>query len=447
MFYFLLLGVGSINCSSNEGLEDGYICCDNISCLEKYCYVVTSTYTTTRNGIQTTKTTITEQCLTEKEYKYCFIAYPTIIICILCCILPTLIALFAQCACGFSIPKSTIYYNIGSNISIGMLISVFPCFNVMSPLNIVMLVFGIIGSIILCIFERVNLCKGCEECAKCCGCCGGSQDSDVDSIREVRRLINKETARLRPIQCTCCANCCQCCCDTEDDLLVQNNCCVTDSLEVLNEIRAPIVSKDALESIIVENSAIPPTPQAEAFSYQRGRKGSLIITGRATAPIQYGSWQETGAKLPVITNIEKSIVYKCKQTYTFENNMTENIAAAQSAARAKVYQPSIVHNIYQTTGQTKNATAISASSNLGCFTSCFIKDFLYNILMFFGYNGLIDACWRSKITTIKYVSHKLISADKNLRALAGERDRSVYNNESNEEYNKKMESVTQQGLL
>ena len=385
-----------------EVLPEGYVCCGNKSCVY-FCMVTEYTSTTTVNGNTTTTVHTTYKCLTEHKYNYCYLAYPTILICLAVFLSPTLIVILLQFVIGCRVPLTSLLFSLGMNVSMALFISSLACAEVFGVANITCLLVGILGIILLYVFHRVNVSK--------CKCCG---DPQVQMMAQ-RHSISQ---RAEYMQNCCCECCCECCNGYNPDYK-QDGCCTCDTLEVLGEIEAPLVSHDDLNQIMQENAEIPPSPIMQGINYFIGYKGRVVITQRTKTCIMYGSWQENGT-CEMSGKNKKIIVYSGKQEYEYLPDMDENIAAANRESLQN--GAAFAFKYTETSGFTEKAVSSRDNSDI-CFKSCCVSKVLYNILMIFGWTPIIDGLWRANVQHITFNSKKTISAGTELRAKYNERDR------------------------
>ena len=380
---FLFSVIVRSHCNESE-IPDGYVCCKNVVCATKYCF--NTSYETVTNEVR--KTHVIEKCLDEKQYFFCMTFYGTLSF-IGVCIAPTIIAAFFQICFSYRIPKATIVFNLLSNIALGFLLSFIPCTDILALWRIFIIAFSGALLFILFILEFLNACNKCESYTTYNG-----------------KYTYKSEA-----------------------------CFIADSLVVHEELRLKKVTIEELNNIILENTAIPPELYATAVSYSSDSIDSTqssITEHSKSIPITYGSWEETNKLLPNIKN-KKAVIYKLNRTYDYKDNMKKNIQNTYDQAQEQVeriygYTPSYVSTTYQAQGQVDGAIGYDRSCIVDCCTSCFIRNFIYQLMMFFGYNGIIDAIWRSNIKFVTHESHRIISLDESLRAKAGQRDEFAYNN-------------------
>ena len=412
MLFLLFLFIKSNELCGGEELPTGYVCCNNHSC-EYFCYSYDTTTEYNVHGYTLKKTTHNEICMTKHDYLYCYQAYPTILISFVCFMLPTLIAYLSSFIFKFSLSKVTFIFNVGSNISLALFVSSISCYNFMTPANISCIIFGSTGLLLLFIFERINV-------AKCCGL-----DQQAQRIAEKAERARQMRQIAEQCSCCTCCSCCCCCnpeCQTYDEMEEQTCCCNCDTAEVWGELGSVTVSNSDLESIMTENALIPPTPEYQIIRYYNSTENGVQINQTEKHPITYGTWQENG-KFHQDDRKAQITVYKCHQKYKFQDNMTETLNLTKQEAIGSRTQNIAMRVCHDTVGQTNEVIATDTKQNfVSCCTGCCVRGYIYNILMFFGYNGLIDACWRSIVKVITFYSNKEISADDSLRAKYNERD-------------------------
>ena len=245
--------VGSY-CNTSEGLPEGYTCCNNETCLSSHCNIDEYETETYVMGVyQSTKHVRNELCYNDRQYKYCYQIYNSLLLTAGCCLIPTVLVIVFQFICSYRVPLVNIICNIISNFGCGLALSVLPCTDIMMVANYAILGVGLFIMFFILIVERCNCCLTDA---------GHNSEPDlelgIDDFYDRKRVLQKERCKL---------NLCDICFPCSYGCIL--GCCHYDCLEVLNEVRLNPISSEELTSVMTSNATSSPKPEAEAIEYYR----------------------------------------------------------------------------------------------------------------------------------------------------------------------------------
>lgn len=401
-----------VSTCNESALDPGHFCCGEIDCdghcLKHYNHGKYDYF-----------------CVNDQVYLYCGKA-TTFLIFIGILMAPTVLFILLSIISCTKVSTCTMITNLLLNAGYAVLIEGSYCVAKTDGYLIGIISVSVSYIIIVYIFSRASLCTCVPTCF-----------NDMNINDPVNLTLVSENFHKCTYHCLCCSLC-MCCApkpyDPYGDFPDQLCCCNMDTAirhfdtdQFIRDARAPIVTMEELKTISEENFSIPPQPCAVATTLFDIKNAQMYM--KHVEPIFYGSWQENGVMIPIE---KKKIFYHCSSFYKYDHNMDKEIKRANSIARSVYDVPNeakITFNQYTTEGLTGSAIVAENSCIVPCFKSCFFR-FIYEILFLLGYNLIPDFFWYCGSQQIYFNSVKYISADKDLRAMAGERDQFQFDNHS-----------------
>ena len=180
---------------------------------------------------------------------------------------------------------------------------------------------------------------------------------------------------------------------------------------------------------------IPPNPKIICNYYNFNEKEFPKIEFEN---IPYTSWEEQG-NINIISNSNSSIIcYRCFLKHEFDEDFFNLIEEIKERINLTFNQSNKIYEIYQNNkipGFIYNVISDKNNSCLFNYCTSNFNSILYHILLFLGYNVIIDSIWRANIISYNFHSIKKVSSKNNLRVPYNERDRIAFKNIKNDSLN------------
>jgi len=243
-------------------------------------------------------------------------------------------------------------------------------------------------------------------------CCGGEHipiQEIAEKNKETNELLVKNTKYDdRPLETACCEI--ECCFEPHDPQAV------------LREIENPIIDHDLFKNRYQENLSLYPEIRVHTKASCKRKKERDLILYDNTQNIDFGSWQDETCVDPLVE--APFILYQCNPHYVFDEDLTtkiEDIKRCQYDNIKELDGKHICYTVKKIPNFMRYATVSKKNIKTLICTSGFNK-VMIRIMMFFGYNYILETVWRCNSISVVQDVVKHCSGDTNLRAKPGERD-------------------------